>query len=310
MKNFFYAVLIVLLIGGCQPQGPERFSTTGPEIDMVKALVADYEAGDWEAWNAAYADTAKIYYNNWENALTAKAAGEGHQESIAQVSSYSFKDDPVFYEMIIDDEGKTWVNFWGVWEATVKGSGKEVDVPVHLTVNIKDGKIVEEHGFWDNSIFLSALAEVQAMQNAPEAEQTILANQVKIAEAWNNYDKELFASVTSPNVIRNANGMRIANNQEEYASFMDVFHTAFPDFNVTIDSSTLQDGKAYVNWTVTGTNTGEFMGNAPTGKAVETHGMSVWTFDADGIAVREDAYFDNMELYNQLGYTVSPPQGE
>lgn len=310
MKNIFYSGLIALLLVGCQPQGPERYSTSGTEIDMVKALLADYEQGNWDAWHTKYADTAKVYYNNMQTAITPKEASEGHQQSIAQVSAYSFKDDPIFYEKIVDDDGKTWVNFWGVWEATVKGDDKPVNVAVHLSLNVEDGKVVEEYGYWDNSIFMNAVAEMQAMQNAPEAEQTIMTNQAKVAEAWSNYDKELLKSLTSSNVIRNANGVRVASNQEEYAGFMDIFHTAFPDFNVTIDSYVIKDGKSYINWTCTGTNTGEFMGNAPTGKAIETHGMSVWTFDANGIAIQEDAFYDNMELYNQLGYSVSPPAAE
>ncbi|MCX2720289.1 nuclear transport factor 2 family protein [Lentiprolixibacter aurantiacus] len=310
MKNLFYAALVLLLIAGCQSQGPERYSTTGPEIDVVKSLVADYEQGNWESWLTKYADTAKVYHNNWDEGITANELKEAFQESLAPFSTYSFKDEPIFYEKVIDNNGKTWVNFWGVWQATPTGSDKSMDVPVHLSVNVEDGKIVEEYGFWDGSIIQNAMAELTAMQNAPEAEQAIMANQAKVAEAWSNYDKELFASAASPNVVRNANGIRIASNLEEYAGLMDVFHSAFPDFNVVVDSYVIRDGKSYLTWTVTGTNTGEFMGNAPTGKAIKTHGMSIWTFDADGKAIQEDAYFDNMELYNQLGYTVSPPAGE
>ncbi len=170
MKNLFFTALCAVMIIGCQ-QGPERYSTSGPEIDMVKALLANYEQGNWDAWNEAYADTAKVYYNDWDNALTAEEAGQGHQQSIAQVSSYAFSKDPIFYEKIIDDDGKTWVNVWGVWEATLKGNDKLVKVPVHLSINVEDGKIVEEYGFWDNSIFLNAVAEIQAMQDVPEAVQ-------------------------------------------------------------------------------------------------------------------------------------------
>ena len=310
MKNIFYAFLAAILILSCQPQGPERYSTTGPEIDMVKGLVADYEQGNWESWMTKYADTAKVFHNNWDNSLTPKELQEGFQENLAAFSSYDFKDDPVFYEKIIDNEGKTWVNFWGVWSGTPRGSDKALELPVHLSIYVEDGKIIEEYGFYDNSIISTVLDEMAAMQNAPEAEQAIMATIAKVTEAWSNYDKELFASVSSPNVIRHGNGVLIANNLEEYAGFMDVFHTAFPDFNVAIDNYLIQDGKSYVNWTVTGTNTGEFMGNAPTGKKVETHGVSIWTFDADGKAVQEDAFYDNMELYSQLGYSVSPPSGE
>ncbi|MDX1314917.1 MAG: hypothetical protein R3356_05395, partial [Eudoraea sp.] len=77
MKNLFYALLVMLLIVGCQSQGPERYSTTGPEIDMVKGLVADYEQGNWESWMTKYADTAKAYHNNWDNPLSPKQLQEG-----------------------------------------------------------------------------------------------------------------------------------------------------------------------------------------------------------------------------------------
>lgn len=310
MKNLIYTVFIAILIIGCQQQGPERYSTSGPEVDLIKSLVADYEQGNWESWMTKYADTAKIYHNVWEEGITANELKEGFQEALAAYSNYGFKEKPIYYEKTIDDEGLTWVNFWGIWNATPTGMDQSIDVPVHLSVNVEDGKIVQEYGFWDGSIIQNAFAKITAMQNAPEAEQVIMANVTKVAEAWSNYDKELFASVSSPNVIRNANGVRNASNLEEYAGLMDVFHSAFPDFNVVIDSYIIQDGKTYVNWTVTGTNTGEFMGNAPTGKAIETHGMSVWTFDANGMAIQEDAYFDNMELYSQLGYTMSPPASE
>ncbi len=310
MRKILTLAICTAVLMACQQLGPERFSTTGPEIDLIKSLVADYEQGNWESWMTKYADTAKVFHNVWDDGITANELKEGFQESLANFSSYGFKEEPLFYEKIIDDEGKTWVNFWGVWMATPTGSDKSIVVPVHLTVNVEDGKIVEEHGFWDGSIIQNAMEEITSMQNAPEAKQIIMANVTKVADAWSNYDKELFASVSSPNVIRNANGVRNASNLEEYAGLMDVFHTAFPDFNVVIDSYIIQDGKTYVNWTVTGTNTGEFMGNAPTGKAIETHGMSVWTFDANGMTIQEDAFFDNMELYSQLGYTVSPPSGE
>lgn len=88
---------------------------------------------------------------------------------------------------------------------------------------------------------------------------------------------------------------------------MTVFHTGFPDFKVTIDNAVLKDNKAIVNWTVTGTHTGEFMGNDATGKAIKTHGLSIWHFNEEGKATMEDAYYDNLQLYTQLG--ITPPSG-
>lgn len=89
---------------------------------------------------------------------------------------------------------------------------------------------------------------------------------------------------------------------------MQVFHKAFPDFNVKITNTEINGNNANINWTVTGTNTGEFQGNAPTGKTIKMHGISVLTFNEDGKATKEDAFYANLVVYEQLGYTVSPPK--
>ena len=107
------------------------------------------------------------------------------------------------------------------------------------------------------------------------------------------------------NVKRTANGAIIAKKQSDYGDFMDVYHSAFPDFKVKIDKSTIFGNTAYIYWTCTGTNTGNFMENEPTNKKIETHGFSVWTFDLEGKCVQEDAFYDNLVVFNQLG--ITPP---
>jgi hypothetical protein len=46
------------------------------------------------------------------------------------------------------------------------------------------------------------------------------------------------------------------------------------------------------------------MGNAPTNKKIVVHGLSIWKFDREGKAMQEDAYSDNLEVFQQLGYTM------
>jgi steroid delta-isomerase-like uncharacterized protein len=306
MKKIFLIGLAIALFVACE-QKEERYSTSGPEIDLVKGLLADYEKGDWDSWKEKYADTAKVYYNQWDDSITVTQSMEGHKANIALLSSYGFGDN-VTYEKIISDNGNTWINFWGKWEGTLKENNKTVVLPVHLSVRVLDGKIVQENGFWDNSIMQTALREIEAMKNMPEIEKTIMANHDKMVEAWSTNDAEAFKALSVANVIRNSNGTRQANNQSEYAAMMNQFHTGFPDFNVKMDSYFLKDGKSYINWTCTGTNTGPFMNNPPTGKKIEIHGFSVWAFDSNGLAVQEDSFFDNMDMLSQLGYTLTPPE--
>jgi steroid delta-isomerase-like uncharacterized protein len=306
MKKIFLVGLAIALFIACE-QKAERYSTSGPEIDLVKGLLADYEKGDWDSWQQKYADTAKVYYNQWDDSITVTQSMEGHKATIALMSSYGFGDN-VIYEKIISDNGNTWINFWGKWEGTLKENSKTIVLPVHLSVRVLDGKIVQENGFWDNSIMQTALSEIEAMKNMPEIEKTIMANHDKMVEAWSSNDAEAFKALSVANVIRNSNGTRQANNQAEYAEMMNQFHTGFPDFNVKMDSYFLKDGKSYINWTCTGTNTGPFMDNPPTGKKIEIHGFSVWVFDSNGLAVQEDSFFDNMDMLSQLGYTLTPPK--
>ena len=109
--------------------------------------------------------------------------------------------------------------------------------------------------------------------------------------------------------VRSENGTPVLNTSAAYGSeVMGTNYTAFPDFNVKVNDSKIIGNKAMITWTVTGTNKGEFNGNPPTGKSVNINGLSVWTFNEEGKATREDAYYDKMEMVTQLGYSVTPPQ--
>jgi hypothetical protein len=153
-----YLILLSLLaILSCKNQ--DRYTTTSPEIDIAKEHLQAYENGDWEIWSEQYTDSSKIFHNNWEKALTSTEALKGHQLIISYLESYEYIDEPVFYEMVIDDDGKKWVNFWGVWHGVVADTGTELKIPVHLSINYVDGKVAEEYGFWDTSKLIEALDE-------------------------------------------------------------------------------------------------------------------------------------------------------
>ncbi|NNC94028.1 MAG: SnoaL-like domain-containing protein [Chitinophagales bacterium] len=129
----------------------------------------------------------------------------------------------------------------------------------------------------------------------------------QVVEAWNSGNAKL-PEVVADNVVRTTNGVEESADKAAYEANMKNFISAFPDFNVTMDKFTIKDGTSYIYWTVTGTNTGPFMENPPTNNPMEVHGFSVWQTNDDGKFVREDAYFDNMAMMSQLGYSVSPPE--
>jgi len=182
-------------------------------------------------------------------------------------------------------------------------NNQEYNIPVHLTYQFIDGKIVREHGHWDRTAIVLAMQEVEKINNMSADEKAIQLAITNVTKAWNDNDKEMMASGLTNNFIRTENGNIIARNPKDYGGFMDIYHGAFPDFNVKIDKTLISGNKAYMNWTCTGTNTGNFMENQPTNKKIKTHGFSVWTFNKEGKAIQEDAYYDNMVVFNQLGIT-------
>lgn len=166
MKKLFVLGLAIVLFTSCQEK-KQRYFETSAEIDVTKALIKDYHAGDWKAWASHYADTAKIYRNSIKP-VTVKETMANLQEILSNVSTYKFDDKNLWYEMVIDKDGETWVNFWGNWRGKLAANGKELVIPVHLTLQFVNGKIVEEFGYYDISEFVLSLQEIEAAKVVEE----------------------------------------------------------------------------------------------------------------------------------------------
>ncbi|MFD0976572.1 hypothetical protein [Salinimicrobium gaetbulicola] len=136
-----------------------RYTTSSPMIDLVKKGLMDYEKKDWDSWKAQFGDDARIFHNNWDESVSPDEFIEDHSGFLDNFSSYEFVDEPAFFEQIIDDKGQKWVYFWGIWEGTLKSNRQNLKIPVHLALMYKDGKIVEEYGFYDMSPFWKAMQE-------------------------------------------------------------------------------------------------------------------------------------------------------
>lgn len=125
--------------------------------------------------------------------------------------------------------------------------------------------------------------------------------------AWNDKNMDALKSVSIENYIKNLNGIQVAGNQSEMQAHMKVYFIGFPDTRVTVDDVIIKDRYLFTHWTFTGTNTGVFGETAPTGKKIQVSGYSKIAFDEQGRMVQEDEYYNELELLEQLGYTLNPP---
>ncbi|WP_178989235.1 nuclear transport factor 2 family protein [Winogradskyella schleiferi] len=299
MKKLFLLGLVILLFAACE-QKDTRYTQNSPEIDMVKKVIEDYNSKDYNM--NVIADTSKTFFNNKKNPMSKTELVAYHKANDANYSKRGFTGEDPEYEMVVTDDGETWVNAWLDWQATLKGSGKVIDMPVHLTYRFADGKIVRQVGMWDPTEVILGLQEIEAEKAMSVDEKTIKSTIDAVVKAWNANDQKTMATLMTDDMVRTANGTVVAKSPAEYGSnLMDVFFTGFPDFKVTLDDYKIIGNKAIINWTCTGTNTGTFQGKS-TNKPIKTHGLSIWTIEKDGRASREDAYYDNLTLFQQLGY--------
>lgn len=168
MKKLLLITLASIFFLACQEKLPQRYFADSAETETLKSGIKAYETGDWETWKSHFADTAKVYVNSIKP-ISVDERANGLKESTSAMSKYGFNHDEEYIEMVIDKEDETWVYFWGAHTGTFAASGKEVTIPVHLAVQFIDGKIVEEHVYFDAT---EMNAEFAALMDA-EAEMEV-----------------------------------------------------------------------------------------------------------------------------------------
>jgi len=151
LRNTFLTTMILFSLLSCQSEKPERYTKDCAEIDLLRKGIEYYENGEWEKWEAQYSDSAKIYQNTWLAHTSPAQTRKRNEVLLSNFSSYGFERENLSMERIINDNGKTWVNSWGLWRGTWKHNGEVIEIPVHLTIQFVDGKIVEEIGLWDTA---------------------------------------------------------------------------------------------------------------------------------------------------------------
>ncbi|MBT8238506.1 MAG: nuclear transport factor 2 family protein [Croceitalea sp.] len=167
MKKLVALGCTVLLFIACQ-EGDKRYTQNSPEIDTVKQLIANYNSKTYDT--SIFADSSKTHYNTKDNAMSAAEAMEFHKANDANYSSRGFLEKDQEYEMVVTDDGETWVNCWLDWQGTLAANGKVFDMPVHLTYQFVDGKIVREVGYWDASALALEMQSLAMAENTEDME--------------------------------------------------------------------------------------------------------------------------------------------
>lgn len=160
MRKLILLASISLFLFNCN-NTTQRYTQNSPEIETVKQTIAFYDIHNWDSLAMNYADTAKVYYNTRKNVLSTKDLKAFFTRNDRYMSTRAFEDDSREYEMIEDNNGKKWVNFWGLWKGNLKENNKGIVIPVHITYQFNKGKIVEEFGYWNTAELMNDIQEIE-----------------------------------------------------------------------------------------------------------------------------------------------------
>lgn len=123
----------------------------------------------------------------------------------------------------------------------------------------------------------------------------------------NNKDFTFLKSCAVDNFKRQLNGILVASNLNEMEAHLSVYNVAFPDLNIKILKQSIHEDQVFVQWQITGTNTGIYAEAPPTGKKINISGSSTLEFNSAGKLSKEIIFYNELDLLQQLGYNLIPP---
>jgi steroid delta-isomerase-like uncharacterized protein len=134
-------------------------------------------------------------------------------------------------------------------------------------------------------------------------EQNLAIARRYILEYFNRGDADVIDEIFPQDCIIN---QEYTQTNEERKQYIARIRASFPDLKKTIVEEIVVGDKVVLSWVATGTNLGDFMGFAPTGKKMNVRGIYIFRI-VDGKIVEMSYVFDRLGRLQQLGYELVPP---
>lgn len=131
------------------------------------------------------------------------------------------------------------------------------------------------------------------------------AAQKRFGEAVNSGRLEDFREVVAPHVVDHDPAPGQGPGPEGFIAFFTTLRTAFPDLAIAVEQEVADDEQIAFAYTITGTHRGDFMGIAPTGRAISARGVQISRFE-HGKLVERWGSSDELGILKQLGVEPAP----
>lgn len=125
-------------------------------------------------------------------------------------------------------------------------------------------------------------------------------SQKAFGEAVNTGRFDQFDDLVAPDSVDHDPAPTQGPGPQGYKDMFGEMRTGFPDMHVEVERLVANDTDVAFAYTLTGTHTGPFMGNEPTGNSFSVRGMQLSRFE-DGKLVERWGSSDQLGLLQQLG---------
>ena len=129
--------------------------------------------------------------------------------------------------------------------------------------------------------------------------QDNLAALQKFGGAVNSGELELLRDVIASDVVDHDPAPDQGAGPEGYIRMFAAMRTSFPDLAIAVDQVLADEDKIAIAYTVTGTQKGEFLGIAPTGRKIRARGVQIARFK-DGKMVERWGSSDQLGILQQI----------
>ena len=96
---------------------------------------------------------------------------------------------------------------------------------------------------------------------------------------------------------------------DEYKKFLLFTSQVFSDFTATVNEINVKDDRIWCRYTMSAKNSGDLGEISATGKTWKVTGMAI-TKILDGKIVEDETYWNVLSYYQQLGFSLVPPNPE
>ena len=151
-----------------------------------------------------------------------------------------------------------------------------------------------------------ALAAAEAKLAQMASYEAELAAVKAWREVWDSAEVDKLDAITHSDYKRVAPDLN-ANSLGELKAFILQVHAAYPDYSISNDGMAAGEDGVFLQWTVTGSDTGRAEG--ATGNAFEVTGISRYWF-VDGKIARELVIFDTGAVFSQIESDELPHTSE